>query len=263
VSAGATSIYHSPSAAGFSAWALPGIGEIQAGADLGAIIVQALHAARLPLQAGDLLVVAQKIVSKSEGRAFSLDAVSVGAHAQDLAAASGKDARLVQLILDESEHVVRVKPGVIIVRHRLGLVMAQAGIDRSNCGADRALLLPLAPDASAAQLRAGIAALTGTAPGVIISDSFGRPWRLGTTNVAIGAAGVPSLWDRRGEADRDGRTLEATVIGWADAVAAAAGLVMGEGAEGTPVVLLRGLHCPAPEAPASALIRPHDEDLFT
>jgi coenzyme F420-0:L-glutamate ligase/coenzyme F420-1:gamma-L-glutamate ligase len=243
--------------------ALPGLPEVEPGIDLGALLAERLRSIDPPLEPFDVLVVAQKIVSKAEGRFLDLGSVVPSARAEELALVTGKDARLVEAILAESAEVLRARPGVIIVRHRLGYVMAQAGVDRSNvAGTDRVLLLPEAPDDSAARLRATLARLTGIAPGVVISDSFGRPWRLGTTNIALGAAGVPSLWDRRGELDRNGRPLESTEVAWADAIAAAAGLAMGEAAEGTPCVLVRGLSWSAPESTAAALLRPLDEDLF-
>ena len=241
---------------------LPGIPEVLPGSDLAALLAQALRAAGLALRADDVLVVAQKIVSKAEGRLVELASVSPGARAQELAVITGKDARLIELILSESEKVLRARRDVLIVRHRLGFVMANAGIDRSNvpdgAGGPRVLLLPRDPDASAAALRAALP----PAPGVIISDSFGRPWRKGVVNIALGAAGVPSLWDRRGEPDRAGRPLQVTEVALADALAAAAGLAMGEAAEGVPAVLIRG--CPMRSAanPARALLRLPEEDLF-
>ena len=254
-----------------SVYPLTGIGEVEAGCDLDALLADALDANGLAPVRHDVLVVAQKVVSKAEGRLVQLAGVVPSPRAEKLAASTGKDPRLVELILSESVEVVRSRPGVIIVRHRLGFVMAQAGIDRSNVRDGHALLLPEDPDASAARLRSVLDARFTSAPGVIIADSFGRPWRLGTTNVAIGAAGVPSLWDRRGEPDRHGRPLETTLIAWADAVAAAAGLVMGEVTEGIPAVLVRGLSWSAPEAEAEAeaeagaqaLVRPREEDMFT
>jgi coenzyme F420-0:L-glutamate ligase/coenzyme F420-1:gamma-L-glutamate ligase len=243
--------------------ALPGIGEIAPGCDLAATLLDALAAAGLRLEPQDVLVVAQKAVSKAEDRFVRLDSVRPSARAQELARVTGKDPRLVEVILGESTEVLRAKPNVMITRHRLGLVMAQAGVDRSNVpGGERVLLLPLDPDRSAERLRQRLAAAHGVEVGVIVSDSFGRPWRLGTTNVAIGAAGVPALWDRRGEADRDGRVLETTQVAWADAVAAAAGLAMGEAAEGTPAVLVRGLRWTLPAQTASTLLRPVGEDMF-
>jgi coenzyme F420-0:L-glutamate ligase / coenzyme F420-1:gamma-L-glutamate ligase len=251
---------------GISITALPGIGDIASGDDLVGIIADALDRAAIALQDADIIVVAQKIVSKAEGRLVDLATVAPSARALELAGATGKDPRLIELILGESTEVMRAVPNVLVVRHRLGLVMANAGIDRSNLaaaeGREQALLLPVDPDASAAALRSGFAKRLGAAPAVLISDSFGRAWRIGTVNIAIGAAGFPSIVDRRGEADRYGRTLESTELGLADAVAAAAGLAMGEAAEGTPVVHLRGLAWDAPERQASALVRPLGQDLF-
>lgn len=241
---------------------LTGIGEITPQCDLAGLLADALVRGGLTLAQQDVLVVAQKAVSKSENRLVHLDKVVPSSRARALAAETEKDPQLVELILSESTEVVRHRPGLLIVRHRLGFVMAQAGIDRSNVPAGHALLLPEDPDHSAEQLRLAMADLSGVSPGVIITDSFGRPWRLGTTNVAIGAAGVPSIWDRRGELDRGGRQLEATVVAWADAVAAGAGLVMGEATEGVPAALVRGLHWTAPETPARAIVRAREEDMF-
>ena len=246
--------------------ALRDIPEVRRGADLAQLLARALSAAAVTLRSDDVLVVAQKIVSKAEGRLVALSAVEPGARALELARVTGKDARLVELILGESSAVVRAAQDVLIVRHRLGFVMANAGIDRSNLAAGPAagevLLLPVDPDGSAAALRAALAARAGAAPGVIISDSFGRPWRRGVVNIALGAAGVPALLDRRGEADRAGRRLEVTEIALGDALAAAAGLVMGEAAEGIPAVLIRGCTLKAGALPAQSLIRPQDQDLF-
>jgi coenzyme F420-0:L-glutamate ligase/coenzyme F420-1:gamma-L-glutamate ligase len=242
---------------------LGGIGEIEAGADLAGVLGAAISRCGLDIEPHDLLVVAQKVVSKAEDRFVDLGGVEPSARALELARATGKDARLVELILRESSEVLRVRANVLIVRHRLGYVLAQAGIDRSNVpGDERVLLLPVDPDASATSLRDALRARSGVEVSVVITDSFGRPWRLGTTNVAIGAAGIPALWDRRGERDRTGRALESTLVAWADAIAAAAGLLMGEAAEGVPAVLVRGLACPAAANPARSLVRPLDEDLF-
>lgn len=241
--------------------ALAGIGEVRAGDDLAAVFAQALLA---PPSADDVLVVAQKVVSKAEGRLVRLADVEVSNEAEELAKRTGKDPRLVQLILSESSEVLRTGPNLVIVRHRLGLVMANAGIDQSNIGGgdEAALLLPQDPDGSAARLREGIARRLGAAPAVIVSDSFGRPWRMGTVNIAIGVAGLPSLIDQRGQPDRFGRILKATEVAFADAVAAAAGLAMGEAAEGRPAVLIRGLSWNAPDRNAAALLRPIEQDLF-
>ena len=245
---------------------IEGIPEVLPGTDLAALLAQRLAAGALTLRADDVLVVAQKIVSKAEGRFVELATVSPGARAQELAALTGKDPRLIELILAESTEVLRARRDVLIVRHRLGFVMANAGIDRSNvgpaAGAERVLLLPRDPDASAAALRAALVAGGAAACGVIISDSFGRAWRRGVVNVALGAAGVTALWNRRGEPDRAGRRLQITEVALADALAAAAGLVLGEAAEGIPAVLVRGLRSSAPANPARALLRPLDEDLF-
>jgi coenzyme F420-0:L-glutamate ligase/coenzyme F420-1:gamma-L-glutamate ligase len=246
--------------------ALRGLPEVRAGTDLAQLLAGALGAAALALRADDVLVVAQKIVSKAEARLVALSSVVPGARALELAGVTGKDPRLVELILRESTAVVRAAPDVLIVRHRLGFVMANAGIDRSNLAAGNpggeVLLLPLDPDGSAAALRAALAAHGGTAPVVIISDSFGRPWRRGVVNIALGAAGIPALLDRRGERDRAGRPLEVTEVALGDALAAAAGLVMGEAAEGIPAVLIRGCTFTASAQPAQALIRPQEQDLF-
>lgn len=239
---------------------LGGIGEVGAGADLAACLGSALaDAGLLPLDAGDILVITQKIVSKAEGRLIDLATVTPGAEAMRLAAITGKDARLVELVLAESSAVVRAVPHVLITRHRLGHVMANAGIDRSNVGpsgGERALLLPLDPDRSAAR----IAAALGCA--VVISDSFGRPWRYGVTGVAIGVAGMPALVDRRGDLDRDGRRLEVTQVALGDMVATAAMLATGEGAESVPAALLRGHVWASGSSLAGALVRPLHEDLF-
>lgn len=244
---------------------ITGIGEIGPGVDLATTLADAMAAMEIVPLAHDILVVTQKIVSKAEGRHVALDTVEPDAEARGLAEATRKDARLVALVLAESSAVVRAVPNVLITRHRTGHVMANAGIDQSNLGPDgagRALLLPLDADASAARLRMALAAQWSTVPAVVVSDSFGRPWRYGVVNVAIGAAGLPALVDRRGERDRDGRRLEVTQVAFADIVASAAGMATGEGAEGVPVALVRGLHWTAPDAPAAALVRPVDEDLF-
>lgn len=243
---------------------MPGLGEVEPGDDLGAALCEALATLELTPMRQDVLVVTQKVVSKAENRYVDLRSVRVSPRAAELAAKTRKDPRLVELVLAESTEVLRAKSNVLIVRHRLGFVMANAGIDRSNvAGANRVLLLPRDPDGSAAELHRAIAQRFGVEDiGVIISDSFGRPWRMGVTHVALGAAGVPSLLDRRGERDRNGRRLEVTEVALADQLACAAGLLMGEGAEGLPAVLIRGLTWTAPSVPASGLIRPQAEDLF-
>jgi coenzyme F420-0:L-glutamate ligase/coenzyme F420-1:gamma-L-glutamate ligase len=243
--------------------ALDNLPDVHAGDDLASLIAAGLERARIKLAAHDVIVVAQKIVSKAEGRKVALSSVTPSPRATELAEVVLKDARLVELILSESTEVMRAIPNVIVVRHRLGFVLANAGIDRSNLGdEDGALLLPKDPNGSAARLRDALNARLGIKPAVVISDSFGRAWRLGTVNIAIGAAGLPTLVDRRGQKDRYGRTLETTEVAFADAVAGAAGLAMGEGAEGRPVVHVRGLTWDAPEQTADALIRPLQQDLF-
>jgi coenzyme F420-0:L-glutamate ligase/coenzyme F420-1:gamma-L-glutamate ligase len=171
----------------------------------------------------------------------------------------------VELVLAESTAIVRAVPNILITRHRTGHVMANAGVDRSNVGPDGAevvLLLPADSDASAERLRAALGAHWPAPPAVLISDSFGRPWRQGVTNVAIGAAGLPTLVDRRGDLDRDFRPLQVTQVAFGDLIASACGLAMGEGAENVPAVLVRGLHWDEADRPAAALVRPPDEDLF-
>ncbi len=210
---------------------------------------------------GDVLVVTQKIVSKAEGRFVDLATVIPGERATTLAETTRKDARLVELVLRESTNVLRAVPNVLITRHRAGHVMANAGIDRSNIGdgaGEQALLLPADADVSAERLWEALEKRCA----VVISDSFGRPWRYGVVNVAIGVAGMPSLIDRRGDLDRDGRRLEATQIALGDMIATAAGLAMGEAAEGIPAVLVRGVDWSGPDRPADALVRPLAEDLF-
>ncbi|HJS84351.1 MAG TPA: coenzyme F420-0:L-glutamate ligase [Acetobacteraceae bacterium] len=245
---------------------LPGLPLVRPGDDLAELIAEALARGSVTLRADDVVAVAQKIVSKAENRAVALDTVVPSARAVALGAEIGKDARLVEVILSESVRVVRSRPNLLITEHRLGFVMANAGVDHSNVAApgepDQVLLLPLDPDASAARLRAGLAARFGVAPGVVVTDSFGRPWRRGTCGVAIGAAGIASLIDMRGKPDLFGRTLEVTIIARADEIAAAAGLLQGQAGEGRPVVLLRGLAPEAPILPAAALVRPAAEDLF-
>ncbi|AMK25115.1 MULTISPECIES: coenzyme F420-0:L-glutamate ligase [unclassified Sphingobium] len=242
------------------------IPEIRAGDDLAALLRESLTRAGLwPLKTGDVLVVTQKILSKAEGRMVDLATIEPGQEALKLAATTHKDPRLVELVLRESSTVVRAVPHVLITRHRLGHVMANSGIDRSNIGPgeeERALLLPVDPDRSARSLLNVLAGSEAAGIGIVISDSFGRPWRHGVVGVAIGAAGLPALVDRRGEEDRDGRRLEVTQIALADQIATAATLVTGEGAESVPAALLRGLALPTGDAGAGALVRPLEEDLF-
>ncbi|MGE0775060.1 MAG: coenzyme F420-0:L-glutamate ligase [Sphingomonadaceae bacterium] len=241
------------------------IGEVQPGDDLARLLADAVSAEGITPDSSDVLVVTQKIVSKAEGCFVDLTSVTPGPAAKELAQTTRKDPRLVELVLSESQNVVRGAPNVLITRHRSGHVMANAGIDRSNIGPgaeEMALLLPEDADASAEKLQAALAAFWAEPPAVVISDSFGRPWRHGVTCVAIGASGLPSLIDRRGDLDRDGRRLEVTQIALGDMIATAAGLATGEGAEGVPAALVRGLSWSAANRPASALVRPVEEDLF-
>jgi coenzyme F420-0:L-glutamate ligase/coenzyme F420-1:gamma-L-glutamate ligase len=246
--------------------AVPGIPNIGLQDDLTDILIAALSRAGMAPAARDILVVAQKIVSKAEGRTVDLNEVSPSARARVLAKEVDKDPRLVELILRESTEVVAHKPGVLVVAHKLGYVLANAGIDRSNvegeADTEPVLLLPVDPNASAATLKAGLDAHFGTALGVIVSDSVGRAWRNGTTGIALGTAGLPALRDLTGRTDLFGRRLEITQTGFADEVAAAASLVMGQAGEGLPAVLVRGLSWREPEADATALLRPKDQDLF-
>jgi coenzyme F420-0:L-glutamate ligase/coenzyme F420-1:gamma-L-glutamate ligase len=246
--------------------ALRGLPEIRAGHDLARVIVDAAALAEVKPCALDVLVVAQKVVSKAEGRTVDLRSVQPSARALEFAGKTGKDARLVEVILSESQEVMRAVPNVLIVRHRLGYVMANAGVDRSNvpnvAGEENVLLLPADPDASAARLRQELMQQWQVPLAVIVSDSFGRAWRNGVVNVALGVAGLPALLDRRGERDRSGRVLDVTEVALADAIAAGAALVMGEADEGTPVVIARGVKWSAPETTAAALLRPKEKDLF-
>jgi len=243
-----------------------GLGDFQEGTDVAVEIAQALRRLAMIPDGGDVLVVAQKIVSKAEGRRVDLASVQPSAEAQRLARMTHKDPRLVELVLRESDEVVRAAPNVLIVRHRLGFVMANAGIDRSNVGpkadGEFALLLPRDPDASAATLSHRLAEHFDIPVAVIVSDSFGRPWRNGVVNIALGAAGLPALIDHRGQPDRYDRTLETTEVAFADCIAAGAALVMGEAAEGVPAVLVRGLQWAAPARDGRALLRAKQEDLF-
>ena len=244
---------------------LTGIKLVEPEDDLGDIAVAAFAANRLVPEPGDVLVVAQKIVSKAEGRYVDVTTIEPSERAIALAAEVDKDPRFVEVVLSESRRVVRHRPGLLIVEHRLGFVMANAGIDHSNLpaqGDERVLLLPEDPDGSARALREQLAEAFGTDIAVIICDSFGRPWRKGTVGVALGAAGLPALIDLRGQPDLFGRELLVTETGFADEIAAAAGLVMGQADEAVPMVLVRGLCWSAPEVTAAALIRPAEHDLF-
>jgi len=245
---------------------IPDIPLVRPGDDLAALIIAACERSALAPADGDVVAVAQKVVSKAEGRYVDLATVRPSPRAQELAAQVNKEARLVEVILQESRRVVRHRPGVLIVEHRLGFVMANAGVDHSNVdpqmGAEPVLLLPRDPDASAAGLRDRLAAHFRTQLAVVITDSFGRAWRRGTVGVALGAAGLPSLLDLRGKPDLFGHALRVTQTGFVDEIASAASLVMGQADEARPAVLVRGLAWAEADAPAATLIRAADEDLF-
>ncbi|MBM4424957.1 MAG: coenzyme F420-0:L-glutamate ligase [Chloroflexi bacterium] len=248
--------------------ALPDIPLIQPGDDLCAIIIASLGKAEIELRDGDVLIVAQKIVSKAEGRLVRVSSVTPSARAAELAAQLQKDPRHVEVILSESKDIVRMRPGVIVVEHRLGFVCANAGVDRSNVAPhanpedDFLLMLPADPDRSCAELRLRLRDGTGANVGVIINDSHGRAWRNGTVGVAIGAAGVPALLDLRGTPDLFDYPLQVTQVGLADELAAAASLLMGQAAEGRPVIHARGVPYAAREGGAQELIREKDLDMF-
>jgi coenzyme F420-0:L-glutamate ligase / coenzyme F420-1:gamma-L-glutamate ligase len=247
---------------------LPGIPLIQTGDDLVSIILAGLDRANLRLLDGDILVLAQKIVSKAEGRWINLKEVQPTGRASEMGSQIEKDPRLVELVLRESRGVLRTRPGTIIVEHRLGFVCANAGIDHSNVagegeqGSEWVLLLPEDPDRSAGALRNGLEEHTGVKLGVLIIDSHGRAWRTGTVGVAIGLSGLPGLLDLRGGQDLFGYTLRITQVGVADELAAAASLVMGQAAEGLPIVHVRGFPYPLREASLPELLRPREQDLF-
>jgi coenzyme F420-0:L-glutamate ligase/coenzyme F420-1:gamma-L-glutamate ligase len=246
--------------------ALSGLPFVRPGDDLVELIASAFERDGVGPRAQDVLVVAQKIVSKAEGRMVDLAKIEPSAKAVTLAVEVDKDPRLVEVILSESVRVVRARRGVLIAEHRLGFIMANAGVDQSNVapehGSTHVLLLPENPDRTAESLRRGLATLIGIDLAVVINDSFGRPWRQGTAGVAIGVAGLPALIDLRGRPDLFGRKLEVSVIGFADEIAAAASLVMGQADEAAPVVLIRGLRWSAPESTAASIVRSPNEDLF-
>lgn len=247
---------------------LPGLPLISPGDDLASLILSALERAQISLLDGDIIVLAQKIVSKAEGRLVNLSQVTPSLQALELAECTAKDPRLVEVILRESRQVVRKRPGVIIVEHRLGFICASAGVDHSNVrGAsgepeDWVLLLPEDPDASASALRQRLESASGARLGVLVIDSHGRAWRMGTVGVAIGVSGMPALVDLRGWADLFDYRLQITQVGVADELAAAASLVMGQAAEGTPVVHVRGFPYPLREGSLAELLRPPEQDLF-
>jgi coenzyme F420-0:L-glutamate ligase/coenzyme F420-1:gamma-L-glutamate ligase len=247
---------------------VPGLPLVEPGDDLATLVLAALSRLNFQLSDGDILVLAQKVVSKAEDRLVNLESVAPSSQADELAAQTGKDPRLVELILRESRQVLRTRPGVIIVEHRLGFVCASAGIDHSNVrgphgdSGDWVLLLPEDPDASAQRLRTKLESASGTHLGVLIIDSHGRAWRMGTVGVAIGLAGLPGLVDMRGWPDLFDFRLQITQVGAADELAAAASLVMGQSAEGVPLVHVRGFPYPLREGHLGELLRPREQDLF-
>ena len=236
--------------------------------NLADIIVSSLKDSNVTLQDNDILVIAQKIVSKSEGRTVNLATITPSTRALELAQKTQKDPRVIELILQESNEVLRTRVGAIIVEHKLGFVCANAGIDHSNVAGvgdsdeEWVLLLPAEPDHSAEKLRAEIQSKTGKSVGILIIDSHGRAWRNGTVGVAIGMARLPGLEDLRGKPDLFGYTLQVTQVGVADELAAAASLMMGQASEGTPVVHVRGFPYPSREGSLKELIRPKEQDLF-
>ncbi|MBZ0274824.1 MAG: coenzyme F420-0:L-glutamate ligase [Anaerolineae bacterium] len=244
--------------------ALADIPLIQAGDDLVGIILESLRRAGLSLQDGDALVITSKIVSKAEGRLVDLTTVEPEPEAQQLARETNKDPRIVQWVLNESQGISRRAPGVLVTQHRLGFISANSGVDQSNVNGsdDWILLLPVDPDASARRIHDQLREKTGAAVGIVISDSHGRPFRMGNIGVAIGAAGMPALLDLRGRLDLFGRELKISIQGYADLVASAANLLTGEANEGRPVVLVRGLNFPPLDGRAADLIRPPEQDLY-
>ena len=248
--------------------ALEGVPLIPPGAALACIIHECAQNMRTPLEDGDILVVAQKIVSKAEDRYLDLRTLTPSKRALDIAAVVEKDPRFVEAVLRESSDIVRYQKNVLIVANRFGVVMANAGIDHSNIdnreAGDRVLLLPADPDASAERLRQEIISLCGAEIGVIINDSSGRPWRNGIVGIAIGVAGLTALQDLRGEPDLFGRRLEVTESATADELASAASLLQGQGDQGQPVVVIRGFRPPkaAAHSPAAALVRDKRIDMF-
>jgi len=250
---------------------------IHQGDDLANILMEAMQAIDVQLQDGDILVLAQKIVSKAEGRTVNLTSVTPSPKALELAKSTEKDPRIVELILQESNEVLRTRPGAIIVEHKLGFVCANAGIDHSNVSPetskvlkdiespnaeDWVLLLPECPDRSAEQIKQKLEATTNTRLGVLIIDSHGRAWREGTVGMTIGLSGLPGLADLRGQPDLFGFKLQITQVGVADELAAAASLMMGQAAEGTPAVHVRGFPYPLRDGKLGELLRPKEQDLF-
>jgi coenzyme F420-0:L-glutamate ligase / coenzyme F420-1:gamma-L-glutamate ligase len=247
--------------------ALPGIPLIQQGDDLAALIIKAVAQAQIQIQDQDVFILAQKIVSKAEGRRIDLGSVTPSARAEKLSRITGKDTRFVELVLQESKEVIRASSGLLVTEHRLGFICANAGIDRSNVAAhdtaaEWVLLLPLDPDASCLSIRQKLESALGKNIAVVINDSHGRAWRNGTVGVVLGVSGIPALQDLRGTPDLFAYSLQSTEIGAADELAAAASLIMGQADEGYPVVHARGFPYALRESSLSELIRRKDEDAF-
>ena len=241
---------------------VPGIGEIRPGDNLTQAILDALTGAGMGLENDDIIILAQKIVSKSEGRLVDLATITPSSQAREIAALQGRDPRLIEAILSESLTILRVDPHVLITETRHGFICANAGVDRSNVvGDDWISLLPVDPDQSARQLQRDLEAATGSSLAVIITDTFGRAWREGLTNVVIGLSGMRPLIDLRGQKDDHGKDLSATVLAVADEIAAATGLLMKKTSR-IPVVLLRGYRYERGQSRATDLIRPKERDLF-
>jgi coenzyme F420-0:L-glutamate ligase / coenzyme F420-1:gamma-L-glutamate ligase len=240
---------------------LSGLPEVCLGQDLSALLLAAARKNRVRWQPGDILVLAQKVVSKAEGALVDLSKISPSQKAKEVAAKLKRDPRFFEVVLQQSRRILRDERVLIAETHH-GFICANAGVDHSNVpGQDFVTVLPRDPDRSAQEIARGLRRLTGNRIAVIISDTFGRPWRLGLTNVAIGASGLQVLLDLRGKRDRAGKVLQATVLAIADELAAAAGLLMGK-AEGTPAVIVRGYRYKTADEPATKIIRPPDEDLF-
>ncbi len=247
---------------------LPGIPYIKPGANIGKIILEGLESSGIKIQDGDIIVLAQKIVSKAEGRLVNLTTVEPSQQARELEKITGKDPRLLELILSESQEVLRVREGLIIVVHRLGFICANAGIDHSNVKGDWGnhddwvLLLPKNPDASAKKYQAYLETKTGKKIGLMIIDSHGRAWRLGTVGVCIGLSGIPGVEDLRGKPDLYDYRMRYTEVGTADELAGAASLMMGQVDEGKPIVHVRGFPYKLREATLGEILRPKEKDLF-
>lgn len=240
---------------------LESLGEVRQGDSIARLIFKACSHSDITLTPGDILVIAHKIVSKAEGRIVRLDEIRPSARALKLARELNKDSRLLEIILKESRRIIRMGGGTIIVETHHGYICANAGVDLSNVGLGLVALLPQEPDRSAREIREEVRQLSGVTPGIIISDSFGRPWRLGTVDVAIGVSGLESLKDDRGKSDQYGYELKASVVAVADELAAAAELVMGKRGQ-VPVAIIRGYNVESKEGSVKELLRPEAEDLF-